>query len=141
MQTGPAYTYYWATADAEKLAGLWSAQGDIIHPDGMIERGTEMIRANRVELFSRREYRNSRHPLTLTMVRCPTYDMAVADGFWNMVGVRDANGIALPTFEGQATLVMKRVGDAWQIEAYRYTLKPPPQPMPVWLKRPGWPDK
>lgn len=141
MQIGPAYTYYWATADAEKLAGLWAGQGDIIHPNGDIERGPETIRANRAELFARREYRNSKHPLTLTMVRCPTYDIAVADGSWNISGVSDANGKELSTFRGQATLVLKRVGDGWQIEAYRYTLDAPAQPMPVWLKRPGWPDK
>ena len=55
--------------------------------------------------------------------------------------MRDAGGRELPLFEGQATLVLHRAGDDWQIEAYRYTLKPPAQPMPVWLKRPGWPDK
>jgi creatinine amidohydrolase len=141
MQIGPAFTYFWATADAEKLAGLWAKQGDIIHPNGDIERGPEMIMTNRFHLFAQREYRGSKHPLTLTMVRCPTYDVAVADGVWNMSGVKDTEGKDLPQFEGQATIVARRSGDGWLIEAYRYTLKPPPQPMPVWLKRPGWPDK
>lgn len=141
IQVGGAYTYYWSVADAEKLADLWSAGGDIVHPDGNIERTREIIQTNRMELFARREYRNSKHPLTLTMIRCITYDLAVADGRWQMTGVKDAGGKELPMFEGQATLVMKRAGDAWAIEAYRYTLKPPPAPMPVWLKRPGWPDK
>jgi creatinine amidohydrolase len=141
MQIGPAFTYFWATADAEKLAGLWAKQGDIIHPNGDIERGPEVIMTNRFQLFAQREYRGSKHPLTLTMVRCPTYDVAVADGVWNMSGVKNAAGKELPQFEGQVTIVAKRSGDAWAIEAYRYTLKPPPQPMPVWLKRPGWPDK
>jgi creatinine amidohydrolase len=141
MQIGPAYTFHWANADAERLAGLWGPQGDVVHPDGNIERLREVIFANRAELFGRREYRNSKHPLTLTMVRCINYDVAVADGRWSMTGVKDAAGRELPIFEGQATLVVKRSGDAWSIEAYRYTLKPPAQPMPVWLKRPGWPDK
>jgi len=94
-----------------------------------------------MELFARREYRNSKHPLTLTMVRCVNYDVAVADGRWSMTGVKDAAGKELPVFEGQATLVVKRGGDGWLIEAYRYTIKPAAQPMPVWLKRPGWPNK
>lgn len=141
MQLGPAFSFHWTNADAERLAGLWSPQGDIIHPDGTIERLREVIFANRMELFGRREYRNSKHPLTLTMVRCVNYDVAVADGRWSMTGVKDAAGKELPVFEGQATLVVKRGGDAWFIEAYRYTIKPPAQPMPVWLKRPGWPDK
>jgi len=141
MQIGPAYSLHWSNADAEKLAGLWSPQGDIIHPDGNIERLREVIFANRMELFGRREYRNSKHPLTLTMVRCLTYDIAVADGRWNMIGVKDTAGKDLPIFEGQVTLALKRAGDSWFIEAYRYTMKPPAQPMPVWLTRPGWPDK
>lgn len=141
MQVGPAYSYYWATADAERLAGLWAALGDVLHPDGNIERGREVIRTSRAELFARREYRNSKHPLTLTYARCITPDVAVADGRWNLVGVRDAGGKELPLFEGQATLVLHRADDAWQIEAYRYTLKPTAQPMPVWLTRPGWQGK
>jgi len=141
MQIGPAFSFHWANADAERLAGLWGPQGDVIHPDGTIERLREVILANRMELFGRREYRNSKHPLTLTRVRCINYDVAVADGRWSMTGVKDAAGKELPIFEGQATLVVKRAGDAWFIEAYRYTIKPPAHPMPVWLKRPGWPDK
>jgi creatinine amidohydrolase len=141
MQIGPAFTYYWATADAKLLSMMWARDGDIIHPNGDIERGPEIIMMNRLQLFAQREYRGSKHPLTLTMVRCPTYDIAVADGIWNMSGVKNAEGKELPQFEGQATIVAKRVGEGWAIEAYRYTIKPPAQPMPVWLSRPGWPDK
>jgi uncharacterized protein (TIGR02246 family) len=141
MQIGPAFTYNWATADAKALAGMWARDGDIIHPNGDIERGPEIIMMNRLQLFAQREYRGSKHPLTLTMVRCPTYDIAVADGVWSMNGVRNAEGKELSQFEGQVTIVARRSDDAWRIEAYRYTLKPPPQPMPVWLTRPGWPDK
>lgn len=141
MQLGPAFSFHWSNADAERLAGLWNGAGDVIHPDGNIERTREVIQANRMELFARREYRSSKHPLTLTMIRCINYDVAVADGRWQMTGVKDVGGKELPMFEGQATLVVRRAGDGWMIEAYRYTLKPPAAPMPVWLKRPGWPDK
>lgn len=141
MQVGNAYSFHWSNGDAERFAGMWTGLGDVIHPDGNIERTREIIFANRVQLFTRREYRGSKHPLTLTLVRCVSPDVAVADGRWNLIGVKDASGKDLPMFEGQATLVLKRAGDGWLIEAYRYTIKPPPQPLPVWLKRPGWPDK
>ena len=133
-----AFTLHWTNADAAELAGLWSDEGDIVHPDGLIERGRETIRANRAALFIRREYRGSRHPITLGSIRCPTSDTAVADGKWELRGVSDASGKMMPTFEGQLTLVMKRTG-GWGIEAYRYTQKPTPAPMPTWLKRPGYP--
>jgi hypothetical protein len=139
---GSAFTYRWGIADAEELSKLWTTAGDIIHPDGLIERYREVIMTNRRELFARREYRGSKHPLTLTMVRCPEYDVALADGRWQLIGIRDATGKELPPYEGQATLVLKRSGDGWLIEAYRYTMKPPAETRPpIFLKRPGWPDK
>ena len=135
---GDAFTLHWVNADAQQLAGLWSDEGDMVHPDGLTERGRETIRANRAALFMRPEYRGSKHPITIGNIRCLTPDVAVADGKWELRGVSDAGGKPLPAFEGQFTLVMKRTG-SWYIEAYRYTQKPAPVPMPTWLKRPGYP--
>jgi hypothetical protein len=76
--------------------------------------------------------------MTIGNIRCLTADTAVVDGKWELRGVSDASGKPMPAFEGLLTLVMKRTG-AWYIEAYRYTQKPAPAPMPTWLKRPGYP--
>ena len=102
------------------LARMWSRSGDIVHPDGAVERGSQLIAINRMQLFARREYRNTRHPLVLNMVRCLSEDIAVADGKWELRGVLDTSGKPLPMMEGQVTLVLKRTG-GWLIEAYRYT--------------------
>jgi creatinine amidohydrolase len=136
---GDALTLHWHNADATQLAALWSAEGDVVHPDGLTERGRETIRANRAALFLRREYRGSVHPVTLGAIRCIGADVAVADGRWEMRGVTDTGGAALPTFEGLVTLVMSRAGGGWSIEAYRYTQKPAAAALPTWLKRPGYP--
>jgi creatinine amidohydrolase len=135
---GDAFAVHWVNADASQLAALWSDEGDIVHPDGFTERGRETIRANRAALFMRAEYRGSKHPITIGNIRCLAADIAVADGKWELRGVSDPAGKALPPFEGQLTLVMKRTG-AWLIEAYRYTQKPTAVPRPTWLKRPGYP--
>ena len=135
---GDAFALHWSNADATLLAGLWSEEGDMVHPDGLTERGRETIRTNRAALFMRKEYRGSKHPMTIGNIRCLTQDIAVADGKWELRGVSDAGGKMLPPFEGLLTLVLKRTG-AWFIEAYRYTQKPAPAPMPTWLKRPGYP--
>ncbi len=129
---------HWANHDYEKLGALWSKGGDIIHPDGAIERGAQMITINRMQLFRRREYRSSQHPLALNRIRCLSEDIAVADGKWELSGVLDSSGKPTPRMEGQVTLVLKRTG-AWLIEAYRYTLKPPaaPQTTPTLPKSPG----
>ncbi len=134
-----AFTFNWNNGDAQMLSLLWAIDGDMVHPDGSIERGRETIRANRAALFMRQEYRNSKHPLTFGMLRCITADTAVVDGKWELRGVLDVNGKPLPTYEGQMTLVMGRGANGWAIEAYRYTQKPAAAPMPTWLKRPGIP--
>ena len=135
---GDAFTLHWTNADAILLSGLWSEEGDLVHPDGATERGRTTIRTNRAFLFMQREYRGSRHPLTLGNVRCLSPDVAVVDGKWELRGVSDAGGKLLPTFEGLCTLVVKRAG-GWLIEAYRYTQKPAAVPVPTLLKRPGFP--
>ncbi|MEP6917279.1 MAG: SgcJ/EcaC family oxidoreductase [Acidobacteriota bacterium] len=135
---GYKFSLHWANADAPNLASLWSDDGDLVHPDGMTERGRETIRGNRAALFLRPEYRGSKHPLTLGNVRCLSAEIAVADGKWEMIGVSDSSGKVLPAFEGLCTLVVKRGSAGWLIEAYRYTQKQSSDPMPVLLKRPGF---
>jgi uncharacterized protein (TIGR02246 family) len=138
-QIGDAYTLAWSNADAQTLASLWTEEGDMFHPDGTIERTRRVILTNRAAMFSRREYRGSKHPLALTMIRCLNADVAVADGKWEMKNVTDAAGRILPPFEGQVTLVVQRAEGRWKIEAYRFTLKPAAVAPPAFLKRPGWP--
>lgn len=136
---GDAFTVHWSNGDAASLGALWSPGGDIFHPDGTIERTRIAITANRFDLFRRREYRSSKHPLSLTIIRCVDTDVAVADGKWELRGVIDAAGRDLPTFEGQVTMVVKRVrGAGWEIEAYRYTIAAQTAKPPALLKQPGW---
>lgn len=138
---GSWFSVHWNNRDYEKLGALWSQGGDIVHPDGAIERGAQLITINRMQLFARREYRSSRHPLTLTRIRCLSADIAIADGKWELRGVLDSSGKPLPTMEGLVTLVLKRTG-GWLVEAYRYTITPAPaaQTTPAPLpKRPGGP--
>jgi len=119
---GTAFAAAWANADAERLGRLWSGAGNIIHADGSVERGPEMIIQNRRALFRRTEYRGSRHPMTFTMIRCLSEDIAVADGKWELRGLRDAGGRPAPPMQGQVTVVAKRLEENWLIEAYRYTV-------------------
>jgi uncharacterized protein (TIGR02246 family) len=135
-----AFNVAWTNHDAEAVAALWAERGDILHADGSSERGPIMIRQNRAEQFRRNEYRLSRHTLAFGSVRCVNDSVAVVDAKWELRGVEDAAGNALPGAEGQATLVMARVGGAWLIEAYRYNVKPG-SPQPRLLTRPGYPDK
>jgi creatinine amidohydrolase len=139
---GDTYAASWANGDAERLAGLWTSGGDIHHPDGFIERTRIVIQTNRASLFSRREYRGTRHPLILASVRCLTNDVAVADGKWELRGMISASGEAQPATKGLVTIVARRAAAAWQIEAYRYTIDQPSGPTtPTLQKRPGFPGR
>ncbi len=122
MAIGDAFAAAWANANAERLGGLWSESGNIIHTDGTVERGSKHITQNRIILFNRPEYRGSRHSLQFTLIRCLAEDVAVADGNWEMRDLRDARGQPAPSMQGQATAVVKRSGESWFIEAYRYTV-------------------
>ena len=142
LRIGETLTVAWTNLDYEALGSHWAGDGDMVHPDGYVERGPRVITENRRELFTRREYRHSRHPLTFGHIRCVSPDVAVADGKWELRGVMDAAGKPVPIMEGLLTLVVKR-GEpgGWQIEAYRYTLKPPTAAIPpTFLKRPGYPQ-
>jgi creatinine amidohydrolase len=138
---GDAYTAFWANADAERLASLWTRGGDFAHPDGFVERTSLVIRQNRAALFAQREYRSTRHPLTVAAIRCLTNDIAIADGKWELRGVRSSSGDLLPTTQGLCTMVVRRTAGTWQIEAYRYTITPAGAAPPTLLRRPGYPGR
>ena len=139
---GTAYSASWANLDAKGLALLWTEMGDMAHPDGMVERLREVIMANRFELFRRKEYRGSKHFLQLGSIRCLTNEVAIADGKWELRDTTDMNGTVQPAIRGLATLVVKRTGPTWLIEAYRYTVDQPDGPKgPTLLRRPGWPGR
>ena len=104
----------------------------------MIERGPDIIRQNRCELFNKKEYRGSVHPLQLNDIRCPAPGIAIADGKWEL---RLAGAPGTKPYAGWCTLVLRGASGAWSIEAWRYTVDPPPNttPAPTILKKPGWP--
>ncbi len=135
---GPRFSSLWRDMDAEKIGFMFTADGDMRHPDGTIERSPDVIRQNRQELFRKKEYRGSVHPVQLNDIRCLGGGIAVADGKWEL---RLADPLVSKPYAGWRTLVLRGSGDSWSIEAWRYTVDPPPNttPAPTILKKPGWP--
>jgi hypothetical protein len=141
-EIGARFSIYWRQMDAEAISLLFTDMGDIRHPDGTIERGPAIIKENRRELFSRREYRGSVHPLTLNDIRC-VGTVAIADGKWELrLTPTPATGNGAEpqrTYIGWCTLVFSGSGRTWGIEAWRYTVDPPNgAPPPTTLKQPGF---
>jgi creatinine amidohydrolase len=144
-QIGPRFSSYWKQMDAVSLGLLFANDGDMRHPDGTIERGQTMIRQNREELFAKKEYRGSSHPLTLGDVRCITPNVAIADGKWELRLVSPAEaanpgrGLTPDRYNtGWCTLVLVGGGDNWHITAWRYTVNPSNGAPPTTLKQPGF---
>lgn len=137
-QIGPRFSSLWREMDAEKISGMFSGEGDMRHPDGTIEHTPEVIKQNRMELFRKKEYRGSVHPVQLNDIRCITPTVAIADGKWEL---RLADPQGSKPYAGWCTLVLRSAGGGWMIEGWRYTVDPPPNtaPAPTILKKPGWP--
>lgn len=136
---GMQFTSHWREMDAEKIAAMFTASGDMRHPDGTIERGPGVIQTNRFDLFRKKEYRGSVHPVQLNDIRCFAPGVAIADGKWEL---RLADPPGMKPYMGWCTLVFRNgVGGGWSIEAWRYTVDPPANttPAPTILKKPGWP--
>jgi uncharacterized protein (TIGR02246 family) len=145
---GERYSYLWRQMDAEKLAAMFTVDGDMRHPDGTIERTQQVLFQNRLELFRRREYRGSVHPVQLNDIRCLAGGTAIADGKWELRF--DDLGAAAPgplgrgparakRHSGWCTLVLVRSDSNWAIQAWRYTVDPQSgEPPPTTLKQPGF---
>jgi hypothetical protein len=144
---GERFSYLWRQMDAESIAGLFAGNGDMRHPDGTIERGSQVIHQNRLELFRLREYRGSIHPVQLNDIRCLQGGTAIADGKWELrfedtpSPAAQRRGLGASRLHaGWCTLVLaKRESNSWAIEAWRYTINPPDgEPPPTTLKQPGF---
>lgn len=153
---GERFSYLWRQMDAESLSLMFTAEGDMRHPDGTIERGQEVIRDNRRELFRKREYRGSVHSVQLNDIRCLPGGTAIADGKWELRLEEDPTNVPVPAtsaaaatqrrglgpgrrHSGWCTLVLVGGGSSWSIQAWRYTVNPQDgTPPPTTLKQPGF---
>lgn len=144
---GERYSYLWRQMDAAALARTFTVDGDMRHPDGTIERGQEVLHQNRLELFRRREYRGSVHPVQLNDIRCLAGGTAIADGKWELrfddelpaPGPLGRGGSRAKRHSGWCTLVLVKRGSSWGIQAWRYTVDPDNgEPPPTTLKQPGF---
>jgi creatinine amidohydrolase len=147
---GDRFSYLWRQMDADKLGELFTEDADMRHPDGTIEKTRVVIRQNRRELFEKREYRGSVHPVSLNDIRCISPTVAIADGKWELrledlptSGAPARNLPAAKRHSGWCTLVLTGGSGtgttAWQITAWRYTVNPPDgSDVPTTLKKPGF---
>jgi uncharacterized protein (TIGR02246 family) len=108
----------WNKKDAKMLADLWLTDGDYVSSTGRTATG----RAEVGKAFAAQwagVYKGTKLAHTLTSVRFLLKDVAIADGAFEIGGMKDASGKLLPARGGLTTVVAVRKGDRWYVAALR----------------------
>jgi uncharacterized protein (TIGR02246 family) len=119
----------WNRKDAKMLADLWLTDGDYISSTGRTATGrAEVERAFAAQWAGL--YKGTRLAHTLTLVRFLRKDVAIADGAFEISGMKDAAGKPLATRSGLTTVVAARKGDRWYVAALRGMVPSVPEGAP-----------
>ncbi|HWZ86398.1 MAG TPA: SgcJ/EcaC family oxidoreductase [Thermoanaerobaculia bacterium] len=119
----------WNKTDAKMLADLWLTDGDYVSSTGRTATG----RAEVEKAFAAQwagVYKGTKLTHTLTSVRFVRKDVAIADGAFEISGMKDASGKRLSTRSGLSTIVAVRKGDRWYVAALRGMVPSVPEGAP-----------
>ncbi len=108
----------WNKADAKMLADLFLTDGDYVSSTGRTARG----RAEVEKAFAQQWagiYKGTKIAITMTTVHFIRKDVAIADGAFDVTGMKDPGGKAVGTRSGLSTLVAAKKGDRWYVAALR----------------------
>ena len=108
----------WNKRDAKMVADLWLTDGDYVSSTGRTATG----RAEVEKAFATQwngVYKGTKLTHTLTNVRFLRKDVAIADGAFEISGMKDASGKLMATRTGLSTIVAVRKGDRWYVAALR----------------------
>jgi uncharacterized protein (TIGR02246 family) len=119
----------WNKADAKMLADIFLTDGDYISSTGRTARGRAEVEKAFREQWSG-IYRGTKMAHTLTSVRFVRRDVAIADGAFEISGMKDASGKLMPTRSGLSTVVAVKKGDRWYVAALRGSVPSVPEGAP-----------
>jgi len=108
----------WNQRDAKMLADLWLTDGDYISSTGRTATGRAEVESAFAAQWAG-VYKGTKLTHTLTSVRFLRKDVAIADGAFEISGMKDASGKLLPTRSGLSTIVAVRKGERWYVAALR----------------------
>ena len=108
----------WNKHDAKMLADLWLTDGDYVSSTGRTATGRAEVESAFATQWSG-VYKGTKLTHTLTSVRFLRKDVAVADGAFEISGMKDASGKALPTRSGLSTIIAVKKGERWYVAALR----------------------
>ena len=108
----------WNKSDAKLLAALWLTDGDYVSSTGRTARGRDEVEKAFAEQWGE-IYKGTKIAHTLTNVRFLRKDVAIADGAFEVSGMRDAAGKVLGSRSGLSTIVAVKKGTRWYVAALR----------------------
>jgi len=115
---GTQFQDAWNKADARMVADLFLTDGDYISSTGRTARGRAEVEKAFAEQWAGL-YKGTKIAHTFTSVHFLRPDVAVADGAFEISGMKDASGKLLATRSGLSTIVAVRKGDRWYVAALR----------------------
>jgi uncharacterized protein (TIGR02246 family) len=108
----------WNKADSKELADLFLTDGDYVSSTGRTARGRDELQKAFAAQWAG-IYKGTKLSHTLTNIRFVRKDVAIADGAFEITGMRDASGKLLPTRSGLSTVIAAKKGDRWYVAGLR----------------------
>jgi len=108
----------WNKADARELADLFLTDGDYVSSTGRTARGRDELQKAFAAQWNG-IYKGTKLSHTLTNIRFLRKDVAIADGAFEISGMRDPSGKLMPTRTGLSTVIAAKKGDRWYVAGLR----------------------
>lgn len=115
----------WDAGDAKALSALYVNDGDLVDPSGTLFDGRDAIEKRYQDLLGN-AWKGTKIAITMTSTRFPAPDVAIANGTYEITGMKTAEGADVPAMKGLYTNIVVKQGGEWRIHSSR-----PMVPLPV----------
>lgn len=108
----------WNKHDAKMLGDLFLTDGDYVSSTGRTARGRNEVEKAFASQWAGL-YKGTKITVTTTTVHFIRKDVAIADGAFDITGMRDGSGKVLGARSGLSSIIAAKKGDRWYIAALR----------------------
>ena len=115
----------WAKSDAKALAALYTTDADYVSSTGLPARGRAEIEKAYITQFSG-AYKGTSLKNAITNVRFLKPDIAIANGTFEVTGLRGPGGQEAPSRKGMSISILVKQNGQWLITALRAWVPPSP---------------
>src|SRR5690606_38932114 len=113
-QTVNAFIDAWNRQDAKAFSKVFTEDADFTNVFGKGATGRKEVEDFHAPIFNT-IFKNSYQKITKTKIRFIKPDVAAVDAWWEMEGVTDMEGKAMPARKGLANFIMTPEDDRWLV--------------------------